>query len=436
MKKILTMIFVSLLSSICIGQETERAERLELTGTQLPPAAQRIVPKYIPSEIETALDKVVAESGGKLRRTGTEVLLWTGDALKRTTAQATVDQLTRSFTSEGWRYQAGKAEYDISVFTLLKDGSERRAIVGLYGEAEGTLIFALTEFRPGGEPDDGRSDRASMTTADYSFTTPPGWSRRYTGNGISLTKDGGKNRIDFLPTMSSSGDLERDAATLMWKAFSGYDAWYSNGFAADYGTFEKGKTAQGLDYYRIYRYAKRSTDANDGFAPSRCDVVLVLIKVGARVAVIAGRQPFQSDYARDSTMSAIDLILYDLTIKGASGSADLRSEILGSWSSAGGSASLAYTFAADGTFSKGAASGFRVSHDEHRDKVTMTSYGLSERYSLAGNTITQTYKRTGEVVRYKVRVYQTKYDKDPWQQKMGFLSNDGSTGTIVLRRGN
>ncbi|MDM7923946.1 MAG: hypothetical protein QUS14_16755, partial [Pyrinomonadaceae bacterium] len=116
---------------------------------------------------------------------------------------------------------------------------------------------------------------------------------------------------------------------------------------------------------------------------------------------------------------------------------DLKSEILGSWSAASSSVAIAYTFNANGTFDKGGAIQFRTSHDATRDKVTTTTYGLTDRYSLAGNVITQTYKSTGQVSKYKVRVYETKYHKDPWQSKMGFLSVDRADGgTIVFRRSN
>src|SRR5690606_14896741 len=67
-------------------------------------------------------------------------------------------------------------------------------------------------------------------------------------------------------------------------------------------------------------------------------------------------------------------------------------------------------------------------------KVTTTSYGMSDKYSLAGNVITQSYRSTGEVSKYRVRVYETKYNKDPWESKMGVLSvTDPSRGTIVFR---
>jgi hypothetical protein len=237
--------------------------------------------------------------------------------------------------------------------------------------------------------------------------------------------------------MNSSGNLERDAEKIIWQVFKGYDAWYANGFEADYGTFEKGRTAQGLEYYRIYRYAKKASEENNGFAQSKFDAIILLVKLGGKVAVIAGSQPFQTDFSRGSTLSAIDLILYDLSFKSATDAYNLKNDLLGSWSGAGGSVALAYTFNANGTFHKGAAAEFRTSRDKDWDNVTTTSYGTTQSYSLAGNVLTQNYKRTGEVVKYKIRIYYTKYDKDAWQHKIGFLPLDNPDGgTIVLRRSN
>ena len=63
----------------------------------------------------------------------------------------------------------------------------------------------------------------------------------------------------------------------------------------------------------------------------------------------------------------------------------------------------------------------RRRRDRDTDNVTTTSYGMTETYSIAGNVMTQTYKRTGQISKHKVRVYETKYDKDPWKQKMGWV---------------
>ncbi|HEY0769540.1 MAG TPA: hypothetical protein VGD31_04340, partial [Sphingobacteriaceae bacterium] len=59
----------------------------------------------------------------------------------------------------------------------------------------------------------------------------------------------------------------------------------------------------------------------------------------------------------------------------------------------------------------------------------------TQSYSLAGNVLTQNYQQTGEVVKYKIRIYHTKYAKNAWQHKVGFLPLDNTDGgTLVLQR--
>ena len=441
--KILTVVFATLFFSVVgFAQETESAASLNLTGTSLPAGAHRVLPQFVPAQIDGALENWVSGSDGKLRRGDTEVLLWTGGDLKKTGADTIVDRLTGALQAAGWRYQAGDAENGVTFFSLLKDGATPRAIVGLYGEADGTLLFALTELhesdgqRTNSNP--ANSNQASYSeggnVGDYNFTTPAGWSRVDSAGKIVLSK-GGENKIEFLPLMNSSGDLERDAEKIIWQVFKGCDAWYANGFEADYGTYEKGRTAQGFEYYRVYRYAKKASDENSGFARSKFDAIILLVKLGGKVAVIAGSQPFQTDFSRGTTLSAIDFILYDLSFKSASNSYDLKNDLLGSWSGTGGSVALAYTFNANGTFHKGAANESRTRLDPQTVRVETKSYGMTQSYSLAGNVLTQTYRNTGETVKYKVRIYYTKYDKNAWQHKIGLLPiAGGDGGTLVLQR--
>lgn len=430
-------IVLVLLFSICaLGQgEIAPVDRSELLGVGLPAGALRMCDASVPTEISDVLEKLVAQSEGQLRPGGREVLLWTGSDLKNAGAKSIVKQLTGSLSGEGWQYQIGGTDNNITLFSLLKNGDHPRAVIGIYGEADGTLIVAWTELHAA------KTKEAPSTAlktdggdvSDYSFPTPAGWSRSDAAGKILLTKDNDKT-ISFLPLMDSTGNLERDADRILWQVFKGHGPWSGNGFQPDYGTFERGRTAQGLEYFRAYRYAIRNGD-DSMFGESRFDAVILLVKLGNKIAVVVGRQPFQSDYARDSALSAIDLILYDLKFKSAGAAYDMKGELLGSWSAASGSVALAYTFKANGSFDKGAAHQFRVSHDEYRDKVTTTSYGMTETYSLAGNILTQNYKRTGQVMKYKVRIYETKYDKDPWQRKMGFLSADNPDGgTIVLKK--
>ncbi|HEY8559153.1 MAG TPA: hypothetical protein VIL74_02035 [Pyrinomonadaceae bacterium] len=444
--KILTVIFAMLFfGAVCFGQETESAARLNMTGTSLPAGAQRVLPQYVPAEIDGALEKLVSAGEGKLRRGDSETLIWTGNDLKKSGANAIVNRLTETFKAAGWKYEVGGTENGVTLFSLLKDGAVPRALVGLYGEADGTLLFALTELHAAdGRQTDSNPTNANQTSSgeggnvgEYVFTTPAGWSRSDAAGRIVLSSEIG-SKIEFLPLTNSSGNLESDADRILWQYFKGYDSWYANGFEADYGTFEKGKTAQGLEYYRAYRYAKKIGDENNGMAQSKFDAVILLVRLGGKIAVIAGSQPFQTgDYVKGSALNALDLILYDLKFKSAPDAYNLKNDLLGSWSTASGSVALAYTFNANGTFNKGGAMQFRTSRDAYTDNVTTTSYGMTDSYSLAGNILTQNYKQTKESVKYKIRVYDTKYDKDAWQHKIGFLplaNPDG--GTIVMRRSN
>ena len=434
---ILSLMFFS--AAMLAQAETQAVDRSALAGVRLPQGAHRVNDASVPVEITQTMAKIVAEGKGKLRQGGSEVLIWTGNDLKSAGAKSIIERLSGSLASGGWEYEVSGAENGVAFFSVLRSQPERRGILGFFVEADGTLMFAWTEVHAAGSAltdSNTTIDTASGSVSDYSFTTPSGWSRSDSASKITLTSKDGEKSVAFLPPMDSTDNLERDAERILWQVFKGYGPWSGNGFTLEYGVFEQGKTAQGLEYYRAYRYAKRSSD-QDPYPESRFDANILVVKLGSKVAVVVGRSPFQSDYARDSPGSALDLVLYDLRFKSVNTPYDLKSEMLGSWSAASSTVAIAYTFNANGTFNKGGAISFRTSHDATRDKVTTTSYGMSDKYSLAGNVITTSYKSTGEVSKYKVRIYDSKYDKDPWQSKMGFLSaTDPDGGTIVFRKSN
>lgn len=429
-------------TAVFAQDEMTAVTRSELVGVSLPSGALRVNEGHVPADITQTMQKLIAEGGAKIRQGDTEVLVWTGNDLKKTGVDGMVQRVTKAFATGGWQYEVSATEDGITFFTLLKDGPQKRAMLGVHGESDGTLLFALTEMLAanGGSSTPSRPSTSTPATtavggsvSDYSFTTPTGWSRSDSAGKISLTTQDGEKAIVFLPPMDTTGDLERDAERILWQVFNGYESWSGNGFTPEYGQFEKGKTAQGLEYYRAVRYAAQR-GAEDSYR-SKIDANILLVKLGGKVAVIVGQQPFQTDGHNDSATFALDRILYDLKFKSLNPQYNLKSEIVGSWSAASSTVGLAYTFNANGTFNKGGAISFRTSHDATRDKVTTTSYGMTDSYSLAGNIITQTYKRTGEVSKYKVRVYSTKYDTDAWVERLGFLPvADPDSGTVVFRK--
>ena len=440
-------IVIALLSAVTAFSQSGEYEAVassSLTAVSLPPGAHRVLPNHIPAEVQQALDKVVAEGGGTLRRSGTEVLLWTGSDVKRSGSKTIINRLTDTLKIAGWKYEAAGTENGITFFSLLKDGAERRAVIGFHGETDGTLIFAWTELEANnaGQTNAPANSNATPATAatggadpGYQFNTPAGWSRSDSEGKIILSKDGDKT-IAFLPLMDSSGDVERDADRILWQVLKGYNTWYGNGFQPDYGTFEKGKTIQGLEYFQAYRYAKKASDPNEGLIQSRFDAIILLVRLGDKVAVIVGSQPFQSPLYSDSSLTALDRILYDLKFKGVPDNYNLKNDVLGSWSAASSTVALAYTFNPNGSFNKGGAIEFRTRRDRYTDDVTTTSYGMTDSYSIAGNILTQNYKNTKQIVKQKVRVYQTKYDKDPWKQRLGLLplGENPNNETIVMTK--
>jgi hypothetical protein len=423
-------------SVTAFGQgDAEPVGRSSLTGVSLPKGALRMYDKYVPEEVARTMNKIVAGGGGKLRQGETEVLVWTGSDLKKAGAKTITESVGSALRSEGWEFEISGTESGITFFSVLRTQPERRGLLGFFGEAEGSLVFAWTEVHAAAATPTriAENDDPGGSVSDYSFTTPSGWSRKDETGKITLSSVDGEKTLIFLPLMDSSGNLELDAERKLWQLLKGYETWSGNGFERDYGVFERGRTAQGLEYYRAYRYAAQK-GVEDSYS-SRIDANILLVKLGNKVAVAVGRQPFQSDSGRDSTGSAIDLILYDLRFNSVKTPYNLKSELLGSWSTASSTVAIAYTFNPNGTFNKGGAISFRTSHDATRDKVTTTSYGMTDSYSLSGNVITQNYKRSRETYKYKIRFYETKYDKDAWQKKLGFLPvEDPDNGTIVFRR--
>ena len=432
-------ILITTLFSIALAQESVSVSSSELVKAKLPANASRVTEGNVPAEVNDTLGKLIAAGGDKIRQGDTEVLAWT-NGYKRSNAANLIKQITANLQNTGWDYTANSENEGVTVFSATSD-SAKRVVIGFYTFSDDAFVWAWTEMLRADQP---RSDVDSANTpktgsgdvSDSSFTTPAGWSRSDSANKIVLT-NGAENRIEFLPLMNSSGNLATDANRILWQVFKGCDSWYALGFEADYGTFEKGETVQGLEYFRVYRYAKNASDRDSTLATTQFDAIVLLVKLDNQVAVIAARQPFQADRARDGALAALDLILYDLTFKSVPNSYNLKNELLGSWGAASGSVALAFTFYANGSFNKGSAIGYRTSRDAKTDNLNTTSYGMTETYSLSGNILTQNYKRTREVFKYKIRIYQTKYDKQAWQPKLGFLPIDNpESGTIVLRRSN
>lgn len=151
LKIFLTLAFC--LCAVCTGvfaqtkEETEPAQSSALTGNALPANAQRVLPGSVPAEINDTLDKIVAGGNGRLERGETEVIVWGGAGYNQAKAAQITQQLQAKWKAAGWTFEIGGEENGMALFTLLKDGATRRAIVGFYGGDNEAYVLALSELR-------------------------------------------------------------------------------------------------------------------------------------------------------------------------------------------------------------------------------------------------------------------------------------------------
>lgn len=137
---------VFIFSSAVFAQETETAASSNLTGIALPAGANRLMPNSVPAEISDVFDKIIAASGGKVRKGDSEVLVWGGDGYRKANATTTVDRLVSSLKAAGWKYSVEGEEGGMIVFSAFKEGAQRRAVVGFHGATDDALVFSWMEL--------------------------------------------------------------------------------------------------------------------------------------------------------------------------------------------------------------------------------------------------------------------------------------------------
>jgi hypothetical protein len=163
---LLAVLFIS--TAVVSAQELIAVNSSDLTGIPLPAGAHRISPESVPAELTATLDKIVAAGEGKFRKGDTEVLVWSGANYSKANAQKTVNRLTATLKAAGWQYSDESAEGDLTIFSAVKEGARRRALVGFHGATDDALIFTWMEILPNG----GGADDQTDSFSDNSVKTP------------------------------------------------------------------------------------------------------------------------------------------------------------------------------------------------------------------------------------------------------------------------
>jgi hypothetical protein len=178
MKRIFINKFKTLLTvALCLGvvwgtakaqdNETEPARSSALVGSAVPANARRVLPRSVPAEVNETLEKIVAAGNGKVRQGETEVLVWAGSSYKKSNAPQITRQLQSAWKADGWMFEAGGEQDGVTLFSLLKDGAERRAVIGFYGATDDAFVLAMTELH---KAEDGTNARGEEP---QSIAPPP-----------------------------------------------------------------------------------------------------------------------------------------------------------------------------------------------------------------------------------------------------------------------
>jgi len=113
----------------------------------LPWGAQRIFAAKVPAEFNQLFDKILAESGGKMAGGQREVLAWEGNYKNRAKTDGIKTELQTNLRKEGWQYESLGSQNDVEIFSLAKDRSPRRAVLGFFVANEQVFVCALMDVQ-------------------------------------------------------------------------------------------------------------------------------------------------------------------------------------------------------------------------------------------------------------------------------------------------
>lgn len=173
----LALCFAVLLGGTALAKaadETEAATESHLLRIMLPANAQRVLPQSVPAEITQTLDKITAAGNGKFRKGDSEVLLWGGNGYSKAGASNIINRLTGNMKTAGWQFSAEGEENGVTMFTALKEGSPRRAVVGFYGATDELLILAAMEILPNGAASAENNSQAEQTIQNSTVSQKSG----------------------------------------------------------------------------------------------------------------------------------------------------------------------------------------------------------------------------------------------------------------------
>ena len=133
------------ITAVSAQDQTEPTTASSLTDANLPGGAQRILPEKIPAEFNAAFENLLKEGNGKITGGSREVLLWTGKYKNRTDTAKLTGQIQTNFRQAGWVYENAGHNESVEFFSLVKENSPRRVVLGFFVSGDDLAVCALME---------------------------------------------------------------------------------------------------------------------------------------------------------------------------------------------------------------------------------------------------------------------------------------------------
>jgi hypothetical protein len=221
-----TAIILAIFAAVSVFAQTEEgfevAASSNLTNISLPANAMRMSADKVPAEITQTLDKFIVAGEGKFQQGGSEVLVWTGSEYQKIGQKTTINRVMDSMKIAGWKYEEGGVENGVTIFTLLKDGKQRRGIMGFYGESDGILVLAWMEVFP----NDGTAQNADPQVEKQVEPVPAN------NSGVSIVGTWDNGRVSTVNRQNTvTGAITPGSGTRFEYQFTANGKFYFTGLA-------------------------------------------------------------------------------------------------------------------------------------------------------------------------------------------------------------
>ena len=151
--------------------------------------------------ITQILQKMIEAGEGKLQQGDSEVLAWTGSGYKKANGNALLSRLQSSLQAQGWTYELGAKEGEITIFSASKARPAQRDVVGFFVPTDDALVMAWTEVMPANAASQTK-EKSAPRTSSKSNPLLGTWDN----GGMSLMGD--RNRITGATTPSNGHTLK------------------------------------------------------------------------------------------------------------------------------------------------------------------------------------------------------------------------------------